>query len=267
MRIEGRNITYQYPGEPEPVFSGLSFSLEGPGFISLFGLSGTGKSTLARIISAEIRPDAGTLSISPDCRILYSHNTERLPGWYSVGEHIEQVTAPHSRDLADLLIRELSIEPIMPSRFRELSMGQKNRINLLRYLLQDFDILIGDEILANVDEPTRNHILGAIKQHFSHRTFLYISHNAAEVVRFSRHILVLPVTTATGQRSLLTLPGMDMSGNTEPRPEKIQENVLLLLQAAATGSASDIPPHIAGNIPANIPDSNHTGNGNGQEEN
>ncbi len=241
MRIEGRNITYCYPGEPEPVFSGLSFSLEGPGFISLFGLSGTGKSTLARIISAEIMPDEGALHIPHSSRILYSHNSERLPGWYSVGEHIEKVTTPHSRDLVSILIQELSIESIMPSRFRELSMGQKNRINLLRYLLQDFNLLIGDEILANVDEPTRNHILGAIKHYFPHRTFLYISHNAAEVARFSKRILVLPVSASTGTRSLVTLPGMDMEGNAPPDPEEIQKHVLLLLQAAATGSSTHTP--------------------------
>lgn len=239
MRVEGIDITYRYPGEPEPVFSDLCFSFEGPGFVSLFGLSGTGKSTLARIISNEIRPERGFLHISPDSRVLYSHNAERLPGWYSVGDHIEEVTSPDSRDLLGILTRELAVETVMSSRFRELSMGQKNRINLLRYLLQDFDMLICDEVLANVDEPTRNHILGTIKKLFPSRTFLYISHNATEVARFSKNVLVLPVSAGKGHRALRTLPGLDMAGDQTPRPEDIEQNVLLLLQAAATGTSID----------------------------
>jgi multiple sugar transport system ATP-binding protein len=141
--------------------------------------------------------------------------------------------------LAVILARELAIDTIMSNRFRELSMGQKNRINLLRYLLQDFDMLICDEVLANVDEPTRNHILGTIKKLFPSRTFLYISHNATEVARFSKNILVLPVTTGRGHRDLRTLPGLDMEGDQKPRPEDIEKNVLLLLQAAATGTSID----------------------------
>ncbi len=231
MLIEGKDITYRYTGEPDPVFSQLCFSIRGPGFISLFGLSGTGKSTLARIISKEIIPERGTLNIQHGLTILYSHNAERLPGWCTVGEHIQRVSTKGSDTLFRELVRELAVEAIMESRFRELSMGQKNRVNLLRYLLQDFDVLIGDEILSNVDEPTRNHILGTIKHYFPTKTFLYISHNALEVVRFSKQILVLPVNTGSAHRRMISMPGLDLAKE-DYQPHGLQQRVMQLLQAA-----------------------------------
>ena len=56
-------------------------------------------------------------------------------------------------------------------RYSQLSMGQCNRVNLLRYLLQDFSMLIMDESLANVDEPTRQAILYTIKTTFPEAGF------------------------------------------------------------------------------------------------
>ena len=62
----------------------------------------------------------------------------------------------------------------MGKRFNQLSLGQKNRINLIRYLVQDFQMLIMDESLANVDELTREQIILKIKLMFPDRLFLYI---------------------------------------------------------------------------------------------
>ncbi len=80
---------------------------------------------------------------------------------------------------------------MLGSRFSQLSMGQQNRMNLVRYLIQDFDLLILDESLANVDEALRETIVLAIKEIFPAKLFLYISHNLMEVARFCKEILVL----------------------------------------------------------------------------
>lgn len=242
MQIRGRNIRYRYADEPSYVFSDLCFSITGPGLISLFGLSGTGKSTIARIISGELIPEAGTIVRPGNSTILYSHNAERLPGWCSVGEHVESITPEENHRLRKALIHEFGIGSIMNSRFRELSMGQKNRINLLRYLVQDFDMLIADEVLANVDEPTRNHILAVIKKRFSSKTFLYISHNAIEVARFSKTVLVLPVNSADSQALIKKVPGLDSTREETEPMETLQKTVMRLLQAAASGRADPVGP-------------------------
>lgn len=72
----------------------------------------------------------------------------------TVGEHLRGVVHPGRQDLLDDFLSEFGIIPFMEHKFPKLSMGQKNRVNLARYLVQDFDLLIADEVLANVDEPS-----------------------------------------------------------------------------------------------------------------
>ncbi len=240
MLIKGQNLTYRYPGEPVPLFDSLDFEVRGPGFISLFGLSGTGKSTLARLLCREIAPETGSISISAAPVTLYAWNTERFPGWCSVGQHIREVTPEHNLLSLDTMSEALNVAALLESRFRELSMGQKNRVNLLRYLLQDFDILIADEALANVDEPSRNRILGFIKKSFPDKTFIYISHNATEVARFSKDILILSVNRP--HTNLKTISGLNMPDASEPNPEKLKGTVLKLLEAATADSIAIYTP-------------------------
>ena len=161
-----------------------------PGFHALFGPSGVGKTTLAKIISGEIDSFSGRVVADSDAPCLYTHNLERLPGWSSVGRHLERTTPPGRQPLRESLIHHFGLSEIIAKRFSQLSMGQRNRVNLLRYLLQDFGILIMDESLANVDEPTRHAILYTIKATFPSRGFLYISHNVVEVSRFCNQIVV-----------------------------------------------------------------------------
>ncbi|OPL13563.1 MAG: hypothetical protein AVO38_13200 [delta proteobacterium ML8_D] len=233
MQIACRNLHYTYPGADFPVFSNLDWSLEGPGFFSLFGLSGTGKSTLAKLISGELSPGQGEINCPKTRRILYAHNTERLPGWDTVGAHLRSVTPALKTQLLTDILKDYGIWAYMESRFSGLSMGQKNRINLARYLVQEFDLLIADEVLANVDEPTRNHIIESLKTLFPQKTFLYISHNALEVARFSRTIHVLPHGSAVSANKIHIIDGLDQQEGTEAPEELVQEQVYAILRSAA----------------------------------
>ncbi|HID96709.1 MAG TPA: ATP-binding cassette domain-containing protein [Thermodesulfobacteriaceae bacterium] len=234
MRVSCRHICHKYPGAEAPVLDHLDWSLDGPGFFSFFGLSGAGKTTLARIISGEIIPDSGAVT-SHNLRILYMHNSERLPGWCNVGRHLKSVTPLHRSELLAGLLQAYGIEPVMERRFSGLSMGQKNRINLVRYLVQDFDLIIADEALANVDEPTREHILGHIKSLFPHKTFLYISHNALEVARFSQTVFILPQVAQGGIRHICRISGLNEQKGKKIPEESIQKCVFNILKAAGSG--------------------------------
>ena len=192
MQIECHNMTFRYPGAETPVFEDLSFRMEGPGFNALFGPSGVGKTSIARMLIGDMTAFGGRLRAQGIDRILYSYNLERLPGWSAVGKHLDRITIPSQQAKKEALVALFGMTPFLGSRFSQLSLGQQNRVNLIRYLLQDFELLIMDESLANVDEPTRE------TDHSEHQdacspasVFLYISHNVVEVSKFCREILVL----------------------------------------------------------------------------
>ncbi|WP_300465219.1 ATP-binding cassette domain-containing protein [Desulfobacula sp.] len=190
MQLECKHLNFTYPGSDVAVINNLSFSMKNPGFNALFGPSGVGKTSLAKLIARGNARYDGDIMWDDMETILYTYNLERLPGWSSTGGHLSKVTPPGKEGLKEHLVQVFELTDVLGSRFSQLSMGQQNRINLIRYLLQEFDLLILDESLANVDEKLRETIILAIKDLFADKMFLYISHNLMEVSKFCRQILV-----------------------------------------------------------------------------
>jgi len=225
MRFECRDLTFTYPGADRPVLERVSFSMAAPGFNAVFGPSGVGKTSFARLLAGNGNAVSHCFSYEGISTILYSYNQERLPGWSGTGSHLDKVCPPDREDLKKELIRIFKVDSLLKSRFSQLSMGQQNRMNLIRYLIQDFDMLILDESLANVDEVLRETILLAVKDIFPDRLFLYISHNLTEVARFCRDILIL------GRRDSLVVRGMDYSSGDALDKEGLDRTMLEIMNA------------------------------------
>lgn len=230
MRLACRQATFRYPQMASAVFEMLSFEMPGPGFNALFGPSGVGKTSLARLLMGERGGFSGELQMPGINRVLYTYNTERLPGWAAVGQHLERIIDPRQRDQKDQLVELFDMAPHLGSRFAQMSLGQKNRINLIRYLLQDFEMLIMDESLANVDEPTREKILLGIKARFPDKFFLYISHNVIEVSKFCRHILVMAGKGRTPPAAMVA--GQDFSRDQPLKRDPLERTMLEIMNAA-----------------------------------
>ena len=230
MLLECQNIQFRYPGSDTLLFHDLHLAFDTPGFHALFGPSGVGKSSLAKIISGHLVPEGGVVRYNGTGRPLYGYNLERLPGWSSVGRHLDRVTPGHHRALKEKLVSAFDLEAIMDQHFSQLSLGQQNRINLLRYLVQDFDALIMDESLANVDEKTRGHILLTIKTIFPDVLFLYISHNVVEVATFCRDIQVLRGTHKSPR--VVKVQGLDCQSGAEVDRQLLQDTMLEIMNAA-----------------------------------
>jgi len=224
------NIFFTYPEAAFPLFSGVSFELTEPGFHSFFGSSGVGKTSLAKIITGNIGHFSGTVSTKGLKTLLYSYNTERLPGWSSVGRHLTRIIPPSMHGRKDELLEIFGLIDYIGSRFNRLSMGQQNRVNLIRYLLQDCDLLIMDESLANVDELTREKIILAIKAMFPHRYFIYISHNIMEVARFCDSILVFRSSDKSPQTVMVK--GRDIHDGETPSRTALDATLLEIMNAA-----------------------------------
>ena len=230
MPLEGRHISYRYPNASGEVFSDLDFRISGPGFHALFGPSGVGKTTLAKMLTGAIKGFDGEIVENGIRRVLYTYNLERLPGWSNVRAHFDEIAPPAGRRRMEELIETFGMAANVDSRFHRLSLGQQNRANLIRYLLQDFDLLIMDESLANVDESTREKIILKIKILFPDRCFLYISHNVAEVAKFCSQVLVLRSPSRSPQ--LVAAQGCDHREGAASDSGRLERAMLEIVHAA-----------------------------------
>ena len=121
------------------------------------------------------------------------------------------------------------LKDLLDFRFSQLSMGQQNRINLVRYLLQEFDLLILDESLANVDEKLREIIILAIKALFPDKMFLYISHHLMEVSKFCRRILVF--SKPSTRKGYSVVAGQDYQQNYLLNKKNLDGTMLEIMNA------------------------------------
>ena len=229
MRLKVNNLTLKYPGASSFVFRGLNIELNTPGFHSIFGPSGVGKTSLAKILTGDILDFSGHVIHREMTTLFYCYNLERLPGWSSVGNHLIKITPANRKQRREELIDIFGLSDCLHQRFSQLSLGQRNRVNLLRYLLQDFDLLIMDESLANVDEMTRETILLKIKAMFPHTHFLYISHNVVEVAKFCRDIVVLRGGGRQPQSTIV--PGQDTQLGQPIDHKKLDRTMLEIVNA------------------------------------
>lgn len=228
MRLSCHNISFKYPNAENYVFENLNYQITEPGFYALFGPSGVGKTSFAKIISGDIKAFSGEISTEGIARMAYSYNLERLPGWSGVGTHIDKSIPSAQKHLKDDLIVIFGLENCIHLRFSQLSMGQKNRVNLLRYLLQGFDLLIMDESLANVDEQTREIIILKIKEIFPETLFLYISHNVIEVSKFCKEILVF----RGAEKSPMIVRGQHLTAGQVLNQSALEKTMLEIMNAS-----------------------------------
>ena len=229
MRLELKELNYKYPGSAGDVFRQLNCQVSEAGFHALFGPSGVGKTTLAKMITGDIREFAGEINLHRINHVLYTYNLERLPGWCCIREHLDSITPKSNRQRMEDLVDSFGLQSCLNSRFAQLSLGQQNRTNLARYLLQDFDLLIMDESLANVDEITKEKIILKIKSLFPERCFLYISHNVVEVSKFCKQILVLRSHYKAPQA--VSLQGQDFNGHQVLKETNLEQSMLEIVNA------------------------------------
>ena len=230
MLLELKELNYKYPGSVGDVFRDLSCRVTEPGFHALFGPSGVGKTTLAKIITGEIGGFAGEIATRGTEQVLYTFNLERLPGWHTIQEHLEEITPAANKEKIEELVESFGLQSCLNSRFAKLSLGQQNRTNLTRYLLQDFDLMIMDESLANVDELTKEKIILKIKALFPERCFLYISHNVVEVSKFCKQILVL--RSHHREPQAVSLQGLDFRDGRALEKMELKQSMLEIVNAS-----------------------------------
>lgn len=164
------------------VLDRLSLKLDSARANCLMGPSGTGKTTLLRILLGLEQPDSGTITGIPPRSMTAVFQENRLCEGFSPIDNILMVT-DHSMtagevrsELARLLPEESLIRPV-----RTLSGGMKRRVAIARALLAPSKGIIMDEPFTGLDEDTKRTVISYLLEKTGSRFLLVSTHQEEDV--------------------------------------------------------------------------------------
>lgn len=191
------------------VFEGLSFEVETNRFVSVIGPSGTGKTTILRLITGAIRPDSGVVTVEGSI-IGYVFQEPRLLPWKTAVDNVaialraDGTGKREARDVARMWMGKLGLEDFEQYYPAQLSGGMKQRIAIARALVIKPNILLMDEPCSHLDADLKESLLEMIRGVFTQyrTTVVYVTHDLAEAVRLSDRVLRIVSVSAMQELDL-----------------------------------------------------------------
>jgi len=204
MQLAG--VSFGYDAE-RPVLNGLDLEIPAASVTALVGHSGSGKTSLLRLLAGLERPDIGVIRVDgvPLSQITLGDLRRQIAVvWQDVGLVKGSLWdnlilgAPHAalsyvEDVIELCgLRELmaglpqGLETEVSEWGSSLSAGQRQRVALARAWIREAQILLLDEATANIDVETELEILRRLFARRGDRTILFVTHRPQSAAQAER---------------------------------------------------------------------------------
>ncbi len=207
--IDVKNLTFGYSRLEKPTVESLDLHAEPGQWIALVGGSGSGKSTIAKLISGLYKPWSGEIRfdgklsdeipreqlrgsvavVDQDISMFAGTVTDNVSLWDKSIEDFEVIVACRDADIHDeILSREGGYRGEVLPNGRNFSGGQLQRLEIARVLAQDPTIAILDEATSALDAKTEEKVIASIRRR--EITCIVVAHRLS-TIRDCDEIIVL----------------------------------------------------------------------------
>nr|WP_314632229.1 ABC transporter ATP-binding protein/permease [uncultured Mogibacterium sp.] len=199
--ISLEDVTFSYDDSRE-ILHDISMNIDSGSLVSIVGVSGSGKSTIAGILLGKNHNYRGCIKVNGiehqeitsksimNNFTMIGHNSWIFKGTVRDNLMMGNPNATESEmlevldkvNLRSFLEAQNGLDTKVKSNATNFSGGQKQRLALARALLHDTPVYIFDEATSNIDAESEEVIMAAITQIAKERTVILISHRLANVV-------------------------------------------------------------------------------------
>ena len=189
--IEARNVKKCFGDRV--LFENMGFTLPAGGIVGVIGPNGAGKSTLFNMITGQLEPDEGTISLGDSVKLAYvDQSRETLMADQTIFEAISE-----GQDTIWLGTKEVNSRAYVArfnfsgsdqqQKIAQISGGQRNRVHLAKMLKDGGNVLLLDEPTNDLDVNTLRALEEALENYLG--CVVVISHDRWFLDRIATHIL------------------------------------------------------------------------------
>lgn len=210
--VRFENVTFSYSGKEHPALNNISFTIPQGKTVALVGRSGSGKSTIANLVTRFYDVEQGKITLDgvniqdytlanlrEHCAVVSQqvhlfNDTIANNIAYAVTEKctreqiIEAAEAAYAMEFIEKL--ENGLDTVIGENGASLSGGQRQRLAIARALLRDSPVLILDEATSALDTESERAIQAALETLQKDRTVLVIAHRLSTIEK-ADEILVI----------------------------------------------------------------------------
>lgn len=211
VRIRFEDVTFRYAAGGVAALKRLSFDLEPGQTLGIAGRTGSGKTTVARLLARLYDPDSGAVTLNgTDLREFALDALRRQIGVITQDVQFFRGTLRENLSMFDDAVEDQRIEAaltrlnlrswletqpqgldtVVSGAQLALSAGEAQRLALARIFLRDPEIVILDEAVARLDPATEKEMEALLWELMQGRTSVVIAHKMSSIARVD-HILIL----------------------------------------------------------------------------
>ncbi|MCW9732053.1 lipid A ABC transporter ATP-binding protein/permease MsbA [Avibacterium sp. 20-15] len=210
--IAFKDVTFSYSGKEHPALNHISFDIPQGKTVALVGRSGSGKSTIANLVTRFYEIEQGEITLDgvniqdytlsnlrENCAVvsqqvhLFNDTIANNIAYaaadkYSREDIIKAAKAAHAMEFIEKL--ENGLDTVIGENGASLSGGQRQRLAIARALLRNSPVLILDEATSALDTESERAIQAALEELQKERTVLVIAHRLSTIEK-ADEILVI----------------------------------------------------------------------------
>ncbi|WP_455483142.1 lipid A ABC transporter ATP-binding protein/permease MsbA [Haemophilus parahaemolyticus] len=210
--IEFKNVSFTYEGKENPALNQVSFSIPKGKTVALVGRSGSGKSTIANLLTRFYNIDSGEIlldgvnvqdytlaNLREQCSIvsqqvhLFNDTIANNIAYaatdkFSREEIIQAAKVAHAMEFIEKL--DDGLDTVIGENGASLSGGQRQRLAIARALLRNSPVLVLDEATSALDTESERAIQSALAELQKDKTVLVIAHRLSTIEKADEILVV-----------------------------------------------------------------------------